>query len=81
LNIRGENMPHRRFAEELLLRRIEPLDSVERDVRLAHQRRFAPEAHQLRRALPDDVRHHHSVDAAGGRARRRVQIRVAIEPE
>src|SRR5260370_4183985 len=60
------DMPHRRFDEEFLLRRIEPLESEEDNVRLAHQRRFAPKTHRLRCALADDLGPHHSIDAAGG---------------
>src|SRR5439155_9218722 len=77
----GIVMPHWRFSEELLLRWIEPFESEERHVGLAHQRRLAPETHQLWRALADDVGHNHSVDAAGGSARGSIQIGVAIEPQ
>ncbi len=55
---------HRRFAEKILLRWIEALESEERDIRLAYEWGLAPEAHQLRRALADNVGHNHSVDAA-----------------
>ena len=51
------------------------------DVGLAHQRRLAPEAHQLRRTAADDVRDDHAVDAARRRGSGRVQIGVAIEPQ
>src|SRR5256886_376724 len=81
LNIRSVNMPHRRLAEEILLRGIEPLEPEEGDIRLAHQRRLAPKPHQLRRALTDNVGHDHSVDAARGSARGSIEIGVAIEPQ
>src|SRR5260370_7404850 len=74
-------MPHRRFAEGFLLRRIEPFEPKQGHIRLAHQRRFAPETHQFRRTPADDVSHHHSIDAAGRSTRGRVKVGVAIEPE
>src|SRR5437879_4758329 len=81
LNVPGVNMPHRGFGEEVPLRRVESFESEKRYIWLAHQRRLAPEAHQFRRALADDVGHNHSVDAARGSGSRRIQISVAIEPE
>src|SRR5258708_19772368 len=61
LNVSGINMPHRRFAKEFLLGRIEPLESKERYIRLAHQRRFAPETPQFRRTPAPHVSPHHSI--------------------
>src|SRR2546430_17363433 len=61
LDVGGIVVPHWRFAEELLLRWIEPFESEKRHVGPALQRRLAPETHQLRRALADDVGHIHSV--------------------
>ena len=42
---------------------------------------LAPEAHQFRRAVADDMRDDHAVDAAGRRGRRRIQVGIAIEPD
>ena len=81
LDIPGIDMPHRRAGQEVLLRRIQPFEPEERDVRLADKRRLAPEAHQFRRALADDVGHHHSIYAAGRSACRSIQIGVAIKPQ
>src|SRR5260370_32798536 len=81
LNVTGVDVPHRRFAEELLLWWVEPFQPEEGHVRLAHQRGFAPEAYQLRCALADDVGHNHSVNAAGGSAGGSIHIGVAVEPD
>src|SRR5260370_35506385 len=66
LNVSGINMPPRRFAKEFLLGRLEPLESKERYIRLAHKRRFTPETHQFRPTPADDVANHRSIKSPGG---------------
>src|SRR5271156_4185507 len=81
LDVRHVNVADRRTREKFLLGRIEPLQAKEQNVRLAHQRAVAPETRQLWRALADNIRHHHAVDAAGRGGRGSVQVGVAIDPQ
>jgi len=81
LYVPGVNMPHRRFAEKLPLRRIEA-SRVRRASRPARARAAPRSRSAPAPAAPaDDVGHNHSVDAAGGCACGSIQIGVAIEPE
>src|SRR5271157_4050488 len=57
-------MAHGRARQKLLLRGIQAHQSENQRVRLAHQRRFAPETHQFRRAFADDAGEGHAVETA-----------------
>ena len=72
LNVRQRDVAHGRTRQEILLRRVQPLQAEQHHVRLANQRAFAPKAGQFGRSLADDIRHDHAVDPAGGRACRSV---------
>src|SRR4029077_1823507 len=79
LYICGMYVTQRSAREKILLWRIEPRQTEQRDVGLAHQWRLAPEAHQLRCALADDMREHHAVDSARRRRCRSIQVGIAVE--
>src|ERR1700687_5288578 len=74
-------MTHHRVSEEFLLGRIEAFDAEQKNIRLTHELRLAPEAHKFGRTFSDDVSDDHSVNAAGRRGGGGVQIGVAIHPE
>src|SRR4051812_15957603 len=52
-NILGTYMAKRRTRKKFLLWRIKPSQAEKAYVRFAHEGRFAPEAHQLRRTFAD----------------------------
>src|SRR6266849_5933532 len=63
LHIGRQVPPHGRALQEFQLGRVELLNAKQCYVGLAHKRGLSPEAHQLRGAASDNVRHSHSVQA------------------
>ena len=77
----GGDVAQRGLRQNFLFGRVEACDAVKKDVGLADERGFAPEADEFGSTATDDVGDDHAVDAAGGCGGGSVQVGVAVEPD
>src|SRR5262249_41118856 len=81
LNIDCEHVTHRGFRKKFLLWRIETLDAKKINIRLAHERRLAPEANKFRSAFADNAGDDHTINATGRCCCGSIGVGVGIHPQ